>query len=193
MEIAARLKRAIYSIKMNRRVEKYPVDPGVTYPSYKSFDDIIDVEWLKSLDAYIVEKIRAQLAKRNLEAFHAGALKQKFWQRAVPGALIISLTKSVREFRYLDLDKPEYWQRTEMAEEFSEEFIDTLPFKTTARMMIMCEDGGPGTTAHRDHFRSDVCHEFLWFRSSHNKPFYMYSAKNRKKKYVESYSACSTR
>ena len=91
----------------------------------------------------------------------------------------------------MDLDKPEMWERTARAEEFSElmDFIDTLPFKTTARMMIICEDGGPGTTAHRDHFEANTLHEFLWFRSSHNKPFYMYSAKNKTKKYVESYSA----
>src|SRR5687768_13137183 len=115
-----RAKGIAYATRMNRRVEKYPVDPGVSYPSYKSFDDIIDLAWLKSLDGYIKEKIRQQLERRDLEAFHSGALKQKFWQRAVPGALIIPLTKSTGQWNYMDLDKPEKWQRTEKAEEFSE-------------------------------------------------------------------------
>ena len=45
-----------------------PVDSSITYPCYKSFDDIIDVERLKSLDAYITERI-----KRHQEAAQLGA------------------------------------------------------------------------------------------------------------------------
>ena len=68
-------------------------------------------------------------------------------------------------------------------------FIDTLPFKATTRMVILCEDGGPGTTAHRDHIFPNVCHEFIWLRSNFNKPFYLYNDKTKVKKYVESHSA----
>lgn len=175
----------------NRTVEGYEVDPRITYPSYKAFDDIVDVEWLKSLDGYLVEKIRQQLQLRDQERFHSGPFKLKFWQRAVPGALVIPLTASVRPFSYFDLDKPELWERTDKVDGFAElmAFIDTLPFKATARMIILCEDGGAGTTAHRDHGNPDVCHEFIWFRTNFNKPFYLYDDKTKVKKYVESHSA----
>jgi hypothetical protein len=190
-DLWGRVRVAAYARRKNREVEHFEVDPGIEYPSYKSFDDIIDVERLKSLDGYLVKKIREQLQRRDQEQFHAGVLKQKFWQRAVPGTLVIPLTKSTRPFNYLDLDKAELWERTEKADEFSElmAFIDTLPFKKMARIMIMCEDGGRGTTAHRDHGNQDINHEFIWFRSSFTKPFYMYSSKTKVKKYVESYSA----
>ena len=39
------------------------VDPRIKYPSYKSLDEFIDVDWLKSLDGYVterIEKLRSQ-------------------------------------------------------------------------------------------------------------------------------------
>lgn len=69
------------------------------------------------------------------------------------------------------------------------DFIATLPFKTTARMMIMYDNGGHVVTPHRDHSATDLCHEFLWFRTNLAKPFYMLNPKTGEKRYVQSYSA----
>ena len=38
-----------------------PVDPRIRYPCYKSFDELIDVERLKSLDGYIRERIQRHI------------------------------------------------------------------------------------------------------------------------------------
>jgi hypothetical protein len=47
-------------------------------------------------------------------------------------------------YDYLDLDRTDVWQLTEAAEEFAElmDFIDTLPFKATGRMLIIYDDSG---------------------------------------------------
>jgi hypothetical protein len=69
------------------------------------------------------------------------------------------------------------------------EFIHTLPFKRTARMMIMYDVSGSPVTAHRDHPRVNTCHEFIWFRTDLAKPFYMLDKKTGRRQDVESYSA----
>ena len=35
--------------------------PSISYPSYKSFDEFIDVEQLKALDDYISSRLRRRL------------------------------------------------------------------------------------------------------------------------------------
>ena len=69
------------------------------------------------------------------------------------------------------------------------EFIDGLPFAATARMLIIYDETGREVSAHRDHTRTDVCHEFLWFRTNLNKPFYMLNDETGERQYVESYTA----
>jgi hypothetical protein len=69
------------------------------------------------------------------------------------------------------------------------EFIATLPFKATARMLIMYDPEGRAVTAHRDHISYDLCHEFIWFRTNLRKPFYMLNENTGEKQYVESHSA----
>jgi hypothetical protein len=92
---------------------------------------------------------------------------------------------------YFDLDRTELWHPTEAANEFAllMDFIGTLPFKATGRMMIMYDNAPRPVTAHRDHIETDICHEFVWFRTNRKKPFYMFNQKTGEKKYVESYSA----
>jgi hypothetical protein len=51
------------------------------------------------------------------------------------------------------------------------------------------DDAARPVTAHRDHIETDICHEFVWFRTNKRKPFYMLNHKTGEKKYVESYSA----
>jgi hypothetical protein len=69
------------------------------------------------------------------------------------------------------------------------EFIRTLPFKATGRMLIMYDTEPRPVTAHRDHMERDICHEFIWFRTNKNKPFYMLNHVTGEQQYIDSYSA----
>jgi len=180
--------RAAASVVVNRI--KWKVDARVSYPCYKSFDEFIDVDHLASLDSYVVGLISKRIEKDD-ELFDTGVLTMRRSDRTRPGSRIIYLSKSVRPYRYKDLDKAEMWVKTEQAEEFSLllDFIGTLPFKQTARMMIMYDNCGQAVTAHRDHSYKNICHEFIWFRTNLNKPFYLLNPESNEKKYVESYSA----
>ncbi len=168
------------------------VDPRITYPCYKSFDDFIDVDRLKSLDGYITERIERHLKARTDDYF----LNQHRLDSATPhqpGAREIWLARTLPgvPYNYLDLDRPELWRRTEEAGEFSllTDFIGTLPFKATARMLIIYDDTATTVPAHRDHLSAEVCNQFIWFRTNLRKPFYMLNHRTNEKTYVESYSA----
>jgi hypothetical protein len=166
-------------------------DPRITYPCYKSFDEFIDVERLKSLDGYITERVKQRIhAQRDIH-FYTGPYSLKDAGSDIPGSRMIYLAQSHLPDSYFDLDKTELWQRTPEASEFHwlMEFIETLPFKATGRMLIMYDDVARPVTPHRDHTNIETCHEFIWFRTNMNKPFYMFNHQTNEKKYVESYSA----
>jgi hypothetical protein len=180
-------------VVLERMVQHARVDPGIRYPCYKSFDDLIDVERLKSLDAYVTSKIGEHKKERD-EIFYAGLMTLKATSPKLPGSRNIMLSRQVSGGGYLgyfDLDKADHWAISDEANEFPllMDFIATLPFETTARMMIMYDGGGHIVTPHRDHPRTGVCNEFLWFRTNLNKPFYLLNAKTGEKRYVQSYSA----
>ncbi len=80
---------------------------------------------------------------------------------------------------------------TEEAENYSVlmDFIGTLPFKATGRMLIIYDDAATHVPAHCNHLDTDICHEFVWFRTNLRKPFYMLNHKTGEKKYVETYTA----
>ena len=168
------------------------VDARITYPCYKSFDEFIDVGRLKSLDGYVAERIRRHIARRkedyflNLHRLDASAPE-------TPGAREVWLTRTRPgvPYNYLDLDRPELWAPTHEAEEFSEllDFIATLPFEATGRMLVIYDDAGTEVPAHRDHLDADLCHEFVWFRTSLRKPFYVLNHDTGEKLYVRSHSA----
>ena len=64
------------------------------------------------------------------------------------------------------------------------------PFQRTARMMIMCDASRHAVTGHRDHSRTEVSHEFVWFRTNLDKPFWVQDVRaERPKLYLTSYSA----
>lgn len=173
-------------------IKQEKVDPRIKYPCYKSFDEFIDVERLKSLDGYITERIKQHIETKQKEIqFYTGPFRLKDSTPDRPGSRMIYLASSQRPESYFDLDKPELWERTPESLEFSllMDFIDTLPFKATARMLIMYDDIARPISAHRDHETSEVCHEFVWFRTNLNKPFYMLNHQTKEKQYVESYSA----
>lgn len=167
------------------------VDPAVRYPSYKPMDEFIDVERLVALDGVVTAQVEECLKEGVGETFDTGFLKMKPLARRAPGSKVIALTASEREFQYHDLRFPEIWKPTPEVERFPElmEFIATLPFKAVGRAIIMCDDGGRKVTAHRDHWAYDILHEFIWFRTNLNKPFYMQDWQSREKQYIESHSA----
>ena len=167
------------------------VDPRITYPCYKSFDEFIDVERLKALDGYITEKIKLHIQAQQDIRFYTGPYKLKDSSPDRPGSRMIYLAQSKLPDSYFDLDKPELWERTEQASEFAllMDFIATLPFKATGRMLIMYDDIARPVPAHRDHTDSEVCHDFIWFRTNLHKPFYMFNQQTKEKLYVQSYSA----
>lgn len=166
-------------------------DPQITYPCYKSFDEFIDVEKLKALDGYITERIKQHIQTQKDIQFYTGPFRLKDSSPDRPGSRMIYLAQSKLPDSYFDLDKTEIWEPTPEASEFHwlMEFIATLPFKATGRMLIMYDDVARPVTAHRDHTSIETCHEFIWFRTNMNKPFYMFNNETKEKKYVESYSA----
>lgn len=166
------------------------VDPSVRYPSYKSFDEFVDVERLRSLDGYVAERVRHHLEAGRSAPFYTGVLKLNVLQPSAPGSRQIELTRSDSDV-YQDLNKPELWTPTAAAEEFSElmDFIRTLPFKETARIMILCDPRGRRVTPHRDHAQTQLCHEFVWFRTNLNKPFFLQDWTTGRREYVRSHSA----
>ncbi|HEX8179134.1 MAG TPA: hypothetical protein VF525_06265 [Pyrinomonadaceae bacterium] len=167
------------------------LDPQIAYPCYKSFDEFIDVDRLKALDGYITERIKQHIQAQKDIQFYTGPYRLEDSAPDRPGSRMIYLAQSKQPDSYFDLDKTELWQRTPEASEFHwlMDFIETLPFKATGRMLIMYDDVARPVTAHRDHTDTETCHEFIWFRTNMSKPFYMLNHKTNEKQYVESYSA----
>lgn len=167
------------------------VDARITYPCYKSFDEFIDVERLKSLDGYITERIKQHIQAQKDIQFYTGPFRLNDAGPDRPGSRMIYLAQSKLPDSYFDLDKTELWERTPESNEFFWllDFIETLPFKATGRMLIMYDDVARPVTPHRDHMTTQKCHEFIWFRTNMNKPFFMLNHRTNEKLYVESYSA----
>jgi hypothetical protein len=168
------------------------LDPRINYPSYKSFDRFIDVERLRSLDAYIARQIRRHVATATPDYFvnehrldadspYKPGVREIWLSRTLPGV----------PYNYLDLDRTELWARTPECESFTllMEFIDTLPFESTGRILIIYDDSGSAVPAHRDHENTEICNDFIWFRTNLRKPFYMLDKFASEKLYVGSYSA----
>ena len=168
------------------------LDPRITYPCYKSLDEFIDTGRLKSLDGYVREGIKRHIERRNEDYFlNLHRLDQAAAEKPGAREVWLTRTKAGTPYDYLDLNKPELWERTKEAGEFSQlmEFIETLPFKATGRMLIIYDDAATPVPAHRDHLDADICHEFVWFRTNLSKPFYVLNNETGEKLYVESYSA----
>jgi hypothetical protein len=167
------------------------VDPRVNYPSYKSMDEFIDVVRLRSLDSYIRNKIKRRILEINDPKFYTGPYTLSEDKAGRPGSRMIYLSESKEPDSYFDLDRTQLWQRSEAANEFTllMDFIATLPFKATGRMLIMYDDVPRAVPAHRDHTETEVLHDFIWFRTNLDKPFYMLNPQTGVKKVVEGYSA----
>jgi len=174
-------------------LQQFAVDPRISYPSYMPMDAFIDVERLRALDGYIRARLKKRVSatENNDLAFFTGPYKLEAEALALPGTKMVYLSRSERPDRYLDLDQTGLWHPTEAAIEFSAlmDFISTLPFKATGRMLIMYDTEPRPVTAHRDHMETDICHDFIWMRTNKKKPFYMLNHVTGEKLYVNSYSA----
>ncbi|HEY0429993.1 MAG TPA: hypothetical protein VGC76_19570 [Pyrinomonadaceae bacterium] len=166
-------------------------DSRITYPSYKSLDEFIDVERLRALDGYITQRLKRRLAAQGDYKFYTGPYKLDNSIPDRPGSRMIYLAYSEKPDSYFDLDNTELWHPTEAANEFAllMDFIRTLPFEATGRMLIMYDNVRRQVPAHRDHVETDILHEFIWFRTNLKKPFYMLNHETGEKKYIEGYSA----
>ncbi|HWH17833.1 MAG TPA: hypothetical protein VNT77_05775 [Allosphingosinicella sp.] len=161
------------------------------YPSYKDMDPFIDVARLKSLDGFIRERIERRLAAARDLAFYTGPFLLNDEAPRLPGSRMIYLARSREADNYYDLDRTELWEPSEEAAEFAPlmDFLATLPFKATGRMLIMYDDSGRAVSAHKDHDSRELCHEFIWLRTNFAKPFYMLNPETGEKLYVQSHSA----
>ena len=162
------------------------------YPSYKSFDELIDIERLRSLDSYLTQRIKRHILDNTDDYF----VNQHVLDAAAPyrpGVREIWLKRTIEgtPYDYLDIDRTCLWQETEQAEEFTllMDFIDTLPFESTGRILLIYDQGGNSVPAHRDHDRKDICHDFIWFRTNLRKPFYVLNQYTGAKLYIDGYSA----
>ena len=169
------------------------VDSRIHYPCYKSLDRYIDLKTLRSLDGYIAERINHQIKTRDADYFvNLHRLEENSPYQPGVREIWLSRTRPELPEECLDLvGETRFWEPTEAAEDFVllMDFIETLPFQTTGRMIIFYDDAGRAVPAHRDHLDAELCQEFIWFRTNLKKPFYVLNEQTGEKKYVESYSA----
>ncbi len=147
-----------------------PSDRAV-YPSYVDLDPFIDVARLKGLDLYVRERLERRLERARDLQFYTGPFLLDGRAPDRPGPRMVYLAESERGNgleAYYDLDDTSVWRPTADAGEFSElmDFIATLPFAATGRMLIIYDDSGRAVPAHRDHDDAEICHEFIWLRTN---------------------------
>jgi hypothetical protein len=161
------------------------------YPSYKDLDPFIAVDRLIALDGFITERLTARLAAAADRRFYTGPFLLDAAAPDRPGSQMIELSRSRAAEDYYDLDRTELWEPSGEAQAFAPlmDFIATLPFKATGRMLIMYDPEGRAVSAHKDHDSAELCHEFIWFRTNRRKPFYMLDPGTGEKRYVTSYAA----
>jgi len=186
------VKGAVIENAFSNNYEQFAVDSRIKYPSYKSFDEFIDVERLRALDGYLTESINRHI-ETQWEDFFVNLHRLEKDTPYQPGVreIWLSRTKPGTPYDYLDLDQTNLWEQTEAAENFAllMDFIETLPFAATGRILIIYDDAGREVPAHRDHLETEICNEFIWFRTNLRKPFYVLNERTKEKIYVESYSA----
>jgi hypothetical protein len=174
--------------------QRFDVDERVAYPSYKSFDRFIDVDRLVSLNDFLTDRITDDI-EGEAASYFVNLHRLDEATPYAPGVREIWLTRTradVPAAAYASMiDRAELWEPTNRAAEFAPlmDFVATLPFETTGRILIIYDNEGREVPAHRDHLVFDTCNEFVWLRTNKKKPFYMLNNDTGEKKYVESYSA----
>lgn len=165
---------------------------SASYPSYVSFDGLVDVERLRALDGILRERISEHISRQKETLFlnqhrleasspHEPGVREIWLRRTKPGV----------PYDYLDIDRTDLWEWADDVAKFAPllNFINELPFDSLGRILIIYDDAGNSVPAHRDHTAEDVCHDFIWFRTALNKPFYLLNNVTGDKSYVEGYSA----
>lgn len=162
-----------------------------SYPSYKNLDPFIDLQRLTALDGFITERLRQRMAEAEDRQFYTGPFLLDSDAPHRPGSRMIELARSRAPENYYDLDRTELWEPSSEAALFAPlmEFIGTLPFAATGRMLIMYDPSGRAVSAHKDHDSVELCHEFIWFRTNLSKPFYMLDPDTGERAYVAGHSA----
>ena len=168
-----------------------PSEATPLYPSYVDLDPFLDIHRLKALDGLLLDGIRRRIDEPRDLKFCTGPFVLDPTISRIPGPQMVYLSRTTVPDDYYLLDQPWCWERTEAAQEFAPlmDFIATLPFKATARMLIIYDQAGRAVPAHRDHDDVDLCHEFIWFRTNLDKPFYMLDPITDNKRYVHSHAA----
>jgi hypothetical protein len=163
----------------------------IPYPSYVDLDPFIDVARLRSLDTYVRERLERRIARERDIRFYTGPFVLEAEAATVPGSRMVYLSQSNGPDDYYDLDRTDLWRAGEEADEFAElmAFIDTLPFKRRGRMLIIYDEQGRAVSAHRDHDSRELCHEFIWFRTNLDKPFFMLDPRTGERLDVSSHAA----
>ena len=161
------------------------------YPSYMDLDPFIDVGRLKALDGFVTERLTARLRASGDLAFDTGPFLLGGGAPRLPGSRLVYLARTQEKDDYYELDRTDLWRPTPEAEEFAPlmDFIASLPFQATGRMIIMYDFNGRAVPAHRDHDRIGLCHEFVWFRTNRSKPLYMLNPQTGERLDVTSHSA----
>lgn len=161
------------------------------YPSYMDLDPYIDVARLKALDGFVTGRLAARLETARDLAFDTGPFLLGGDAPRLPGSQLVYLARTQAKDDYYELDRTELWRPSPEAEEFAPlmEFIATLPFAATGRMIIMYDYDGRAVPAHRDHASTHLCHEFVWFRTNLSKPLYMLDPATGERLDVTSHSA----
>lgn len=179
--------------KIDHDLKRAATDARISYPCYKSFDEFIDVRQLCKLDDYLTKKIKNHIQTQREEYFlNLYRLDENSPYQPGVREIWLSRTKKDAPPKYVDfVDKTDVWELTKTADDFTllMDFIETLPFRAKGRMIIFYDDAGISVPAHRDHLDTEVCNEFVWFRTNLRKPFYLLNQLTNEKKYVESYSA----
>ena len=164
----------------------------VHYPSYVDLDPFIDTAALRALDGFIADRIRTHI-ESGQDSFFLNQHRLEQGSPYRPGVREIWLSKLIEgvPYDYLDLDNPDVWEPSPESLEFAPlmEFLATLPFAATGRMIIIYDSEGNSVPAHRDHVESEVCNEFIWMRTNFDKPFYVLNPASGEKRYVASHTA----
>jgi len=165
---------------------------GPIYPSYVDLDQFIDVARLQSLNDFITERLHDH-ARQGADSFFLNQHRLEEASAYQPGVREIWLSELAPgvAYDYLDLDNPLVWQPSAASREFAPlmDFLATLPFAATARMIIIYDFEGNAVPAHRDHIEHNVCNEFFWLRTNLDKRFFVLDRETSEKLYVESHSA----
>jgi hypothetical protein len=166
-------------------LERFEVDPQITYPSYKSFDEFIDVERLRSLDAYIADGIKRHIQTQKEDYFiNYYRLDDSLPYQPGVREIWLSRTKPGTPYDYLDLDQTDLWERTEAAAEFSllMDFIETLAFQNQGQNVdYLRRRGFDGSGAPRPRRNGYLSRVHLVSHES-EKTFLCFESRNRREK-----------